>query len=104
MKEFDIEVRLEGVTLVEDPHCPFEWIGSGCYDIEVPVYCYAHMKVYAESEERAREIAMEYDFDVEVEEICSWSLKAEIKDLRYVGPDDEDEEFVEVSYDNVCEL
>lgn len=31
-----IKARLYGTVQVEDPRCPSEWHGSGCYDIDVP--------------------------------------------------------------------
>ena len=34
-KYYEAKIMLEGTVPVEDPRCPYEWKGSGCYDIDV---------------------------------------------------------------------
>lgn len=61
LKQYTVNVHIDGHYLTEDPHCPSYWRGSGCYDIEVPTWCDLEVEVWAESEEQAKKLAEEYD-------------------------------------------
>lgn len=54
LKEFIVEVRLEGHIVVEDPRCPSEWRGSGCYDKHIKKEARAEVEVWADTELQAR--------------------------------------------------
>lgn len=56
-------VHLDGHYIIEDPRCPSEWKGSGCYDIEIQTWCDTEVEVWAESEELAEEYAFEWEYN-----------------------------------------
>ena len=62
MKEFEIEVTIQGYYYFEPSSCPWEWRGSGIYDDEgyetVQAVCY----VLAQSEESAKNLINAYSF------------------------------------------
>lgn len=60
LKKFMADVHLDGHYTIENPLCPSEWRGSGCYDMEVPVWADIHIEVWAHSESEARTLLMEY--------------------------------------------
>lgn len=62
VKEYIIKVHVDGHYTVEDPKCPSQWRGSGCYDIDVDTWCDVELEVWAESESSARSLAEEYDY------------------------------------------
>jgi len=90
---YDITVRIDGHTMVEDPKCPSYWKGSGCYDMEWPGWCFVDLVVSAESEEVAKSMAAQYEFDidefVDIDDVSIVSCKS-------VRPADEEEVGVEV--------
>lgn len=63
MKEYRVKARIDGIVREEDPKCPWEWRGSGCYDIDVEKYCYIKCSVFAESEEEVKDIVGNGEFD-----------------------------------------
>lgn len=62
MKQFMVNVHLDGHYTIEDPRCPWEWRGSGCYDIEVSVKKDIKVEVWAEAEDQARKYALDYEY------------------------------------------
>lgn len=63
LKKFMAYVHLDGHYIMEDPRCPSEWKGSGCYDIEIQTWCDTEVEVWAESEELAEEYAFEWEYN-----------------------------------------
>lgn len=63
VREFEISATIYGFNWVEDPKCPSEWKGSGCYDLRVHDTGKVIMHVWADSEERAAELANEHEFE-----------------------------------------
>ena len=101
MKLFNIKVCLDGTCMEESQTCPWYWRGSGVEDVEVPVYCYANVDVVAESEERARQIVLDYDFDDEL--VREWN-PVKVISCNLVRDGEDDEEFIDVSYGKIYGL
>lgn len=62
LKQYKVKVRIDGHYTIEDPKCPSEWRGSGCYDIDVQVYCDTELDVWAVSKDQAEKLAAGYDY------------------------------------------
>lgn len=62
LKKFMVNVHLDGHYTIEDPRCPWEWRGSGCYDIDVSVEKDIEVEVWAEAEDQARKYALDYEY------------------------------------------
>ena len=65
MECFEVCVLLRGTVRQEDPHCPSQWRGSGCYDIDVPASQRVKVTVPAQNEGLARNLAMSYCYEGE---------------------------------------
>jgi hypothetical protein len=63
LKKFIAKVHIDGVYTIEDPKCPSYWKGSGCYDITVDTWCDTEVEVWAETEEKAEEYALEWEYN-----------------------------------------
>ena len=63
MNFYNITVHLYGEAVYTPDNVPWEWQGSGIYDISVDYDTEAVCSVIAETEERAREMVERYDFD-----------------------------------------
>lgn len=63
IKKFTAKIHLDGTYTVEDPRCPSYWRGSGCYDVAVATWCDTEVEVWAESEELARRLAIDYEYN-----------------------------------------
>lgn len=63
LKKFKVKVHIDGVYTIEDPKCPSYWKGSGCYDRTVNTWCDTEVEVWAETEEKAEEYALEWEYD-----------------------------------------
>lgn len=98
MKEFKIDVKFSGTVREEDPYCPSEWRGSGCYDIDVPSSCCVSFLIVARDEKRAREIVSDYDFD---EDLLPNHYKIDSVKIRSASDCDDDEEYVEAYYEDI---
>lgn len=90
LKQYTVNVHIDGHYITEDPHCPSYWRGSGCYDIEVPTWCDLEVEVWAHSEEEARKFALDYEYDdpatiIEIEVI-------QVERVTFVADLDRDEE------------
>ena len=86
IKKFTVKVHLDGTYTVEDPKCPSYWKGSGCYDITVDTWCDMDVEVWAETEEQARQFALDYEYNdrdtiVEVDAVQVKSVKF-VEDLE----------------------
>ena len=98
MNTYIMTIRLEGTVRVEDPHCPASWMGSGCYDIDVPAYSDGTLTVNAESEEDARQYAMDYEYDDILEEVHEIDIRGiEIDDT--CAPGEQNEGIVDIDFD-----
>ena len=62
LKKFMAYVHLDGHYIMEDPRCPSEWKGSGCYDIDVSAMKDIEVEVWAETEDQARKYALDYEY------------------------------------------
>lgn len=60
MKQFEIEAVVSGTIEVEDPKCPWEWRGSGCYTKSIPAKCNAAVLVATDDPKTAAILAEEY--------------------------------------------
>lgn len=94
VNEYNVTVHIDGHYTIEDPKCPLYWRGSGCYDIDVPVWMDTVVGVWAVSEEQARELIDAYDdfdrgfnCDIKIDDVI-------IEKIELVGavPDMEDDE------------
>ena len=47
---------------VEDPKCPYEWRGSGCYDIDVPAWQWANVIVNASTLDDAKNFSRREEY------------------------------------------
>lgn len=65
MECFEVLVLLKGTVRQEDPHCPSQWRGSGCYDIDVPASQRVTVTVPAQNEGLAKNLAMAYCYEGE---------------------------------------
>lgn len=63
LKKFIAKVHIDGIYTTEDPKCPSFWKGSGCYDITVNTWCDTEVEVWAETEEKAEEYALEWEYN-----------------------------------------
>lgn len=64
LKNFTVRIHLDGYYMMEDPHCPSYWKGSGCYDITINCWADFDIEVWAETEEQAEGLAYEYDYEL----------------------------------------
>ena len=62
LKQYNVNAHIDGHYTIEDPKCPSEWRGSGCYVIDVQVYCDTELDVWAVSKDQAGELAAGYDY------------------------------------------
>lgn len=62
LKQYKVKVHIDGHYTIEDPKCPSDWHGSGCYDIDVQVYCDTELDVWAVSKDQAEKLADGYDY------------------------------------------
>lgn len=92
MNCYEIELILHLYSLDEDPNCPWGWRGSGVYDIESDWEGTAVLTVFAESEERARELVEDGSLRDRIE-----------KNLEYGSLDDWDIDSVELSEEDCDE-
>ena len=65
MECFEVCVLLRGTVRQEDPHCPSQWRGSGCYDVDVPASQRVKVTVPANNEGLAKNLAMAYCYEGE---------------------------------------
>lgn len=65
MECFEVLVLLKGTVRQEDPHCPSQGRGSGCYDIDVPAEQRVTVTVPANNEGLARNLAQVYCYEGE---------------------------------------
>lgn len=109
MKEFKVRARIAGTYSYEDPKCPSYWKGSGCYDVTVASWYNVDVTVFAETEERAREMVETYDYDSDRRnKYTTSSDEIEITSIDGKDVDNTDEESIEVEYldsmeDHYCE-
>lgn len=85
LKQFKVKVHIIGHYAEEDPKCPPEWRGSGCYDIEYPAHAHIEVEVWADDKEQARRFAAEYQYlsasdSVEMDDVKVESVQF-VKDL-----------------------
>lgn len=90
MNIYHVYLKAYGHVWYQDVNCPTYWLGSGVYDVdvevEVPIDCY----VAADTEERAKELAEEYDYDP-----SEFTLDdVEVEDIELVKTGEEDPEEV----------
>lgn len=94
LKKFKAKVHIDGIYTIEDPKCPSYWKGSGCYDITVNTWCDTDVEVWAETEEKASELALDYeyndpstDIDIEVIQVESVTFVDDLpdRDLEEAG-------------------
>ena len=73
LKQYKLKVRIDGHYMIEDPKCPFEWRGSGCYDKEVKTWANMNLEVWAKSPKEAIKFVEEYDYaagtEIEVDDV-----------------------------------
>ena len=62
LKQFMVNVHLDGHYTIADPRCPSYWKGSGCYDIDIHSQADLEVEVWAETEDLARKYALEYEY------------------------------------------
>lgn len=62
IRQYLANVRVDGHYSYEDPKCPSEWLGSGCYDIDVETWCEPTVEVWANSFAEAEKLVEEYDY------------------------------------------
>lgn len=98
MKQFDVYCADYREGYYEDPKCPWEWRGSGCYDISVYSVDLFKLEVYANSEEQIADVVKKWSdaqkclgyFDV---------LWSEVSDDSFTDEDfDDDTPFVDGVY------
>ena len=65
MECFEVCVLLRGTVRQEDPHCPSQWRGSGCYDIDVPATQRVTVTVTAKDKDAAESVAKMYCYEGE---------------------------------------
>lgn len=63
LKQFKATVHVDGHYTIEDPKCPSDWRGSGCYDITVNTWFDTELEVWAELEEKAKAMVYDYNFE-----------------------------------------
>lgn len=101
MKCWEIKIRLHGTIIIEDPHCPYGWRYSRCYDIDVPATQDVSVFVPSESEEEARIRAEKYCYEgaegCELEKVT----KVEFWGSRLAGECDDDYDELEFEFSDV---
>ena len=105
MKLYLVTVDLNGSVMVEDPHCPSYWRGSGVYDIDAPAHQEVEVTVCAADEEEAKKIALAYDYDNSMCELQD--LKdVTVLDMDFLAEDEEGTkaEVVETAYGALEEI
>ena len=65
MECFEVCVLLMGTVRQEDPHCPSQWRGSGCCDIDVAATQRVTVTVPAKDKEQAECVARNYCYEGE---------------------------------------
>lgn len=63
MKQYEITLEFDAYFMYEPSDCPDYWRGSGVYDEEVHYKGSADLDIYAETEERARELAEDFPLE-----------------------------------------
>lgn len=71
---YEIYCSDETVSTYEDPHCPWDWLGSGCYDIEVYTLNIRAYLVTARDKDEAAAIRQKF-LDTELEDSIAYRKK-----------------------------
>jgi hypothetical protein len=91
LKKYIISVCIDGHYYAEDASCPWQWKGSGVFDYKVKDSADIKLVVWALSEEQARIVAQNYDYEHDYD----WDIDdVSIRSIEYIQdlPDrDEDE-------------
>lgn len=87
MKYFEIIANVKGRSSFEDPRCPSQWRGSGCYDVTCHGHQLVEFQINAMSAALAIQGAEEYCY-----EHCEFEIvhDVEIKSVIITGEDTED--------------
>lgn len=97
INKYIVKVHAEGTYYAgEDPRCPSEWRGSGCYDVYKETECDVEIEVWASSFADAEKIADKFDVSADTTIILDDRYIVSITFERVLnGRDDEEAGIIE---------
>ena len=80
INKYIAKMVVEAHYTYEDPKCPSNWRGSGCYDIDVPCKRDVDVEVWSNSYAEAEKLLLAYDYAIDY---CVTIDDAWIKEIRF---------------------